>query len=62
MTYTVVLRFDPAGACLRILHDDSEPLPGGEGVRYRLVAQTDDQDEAVAVADLLRRRINAGEL
>lgn len=47
---------------LRILHDDSEPLPGGNAVRYRLVAETDDQSEAVAVADLLRRRINGGEL
>jgi hypothetical protein len=37
MTYAVVLRFDPAGPCLRILHDDSPPLPGREGVRYPLL-------------------------
>jgi hypothetical protein len=62
MIYAVVLRFDPAGTCLRILHDDSEPLTGGDGVRYRLVAETDDHGEAARVADLLRQRIEAGQL
>lgn len=51
MLYTVVLR---------ILQDDPEPLTGGDGVRYRLVAETDDYGEAVRVADLLRRRIKSG--
>jgi hypothetical protein len=45
-----------------ILHDDSEPLTFGDGVRYRLVAETDDHDEAARVADLLRQRIEAGQL
>jgi hypothetical protein len=62
MTYTVLLRLDPAGACSVIVRDDAEPLPGGDGVRYRLVAETDDQAEAVRVADLLRRPINAGDI
>jgi hypothetical protein len=62
MRYAVVLRFDRTGTCPLILHNDSEPLTGGDEGRYRFVAETDDHAEAVAVADLLRRRINAGEL
>ena len=50
MTYAVVLRFDPTGTCLRILHDDSESLLAGEGVRYRFIAETGDHGEAVRVA------------
>jgi hypothetical protein len=60
MTYAVLLRFDSAGACVNIPREDDEPLMG-DGVRYRLVAQTDDHGEAVAVADLLHRRIAVGE-
>ncbi len=59
MTYTVLLRLDPAGACPVILRDDSEPLPGGEGVRCRLVAETDDDMEAARVAELLWHRCAA---
>ena len=62
MTYAVILRLDPAGSTPLILRDDSKELPVADGVRYRLVAQADDYGEAVAVADLLRRRINAEEL
>jgi hypothetical protein len=62
MPYAVLLRLDAAGACPVILRDDSEPLTGGEGVRYRFVAETDDQVEAVQVADLLQRRMTAGEV
>ena len=61
MTYAVMLRFDPVGVCVNIVREGSEPLLGGDRVRYRLVAETDDHGEAVAVADLLRRRIDAGE-
>jgi len=61
MLYTVVLRFDPAATCPRILHGDSQPLAGGDGVRYRLVAQTDGPGEALRVADQLWRRINPGQ-
>lgn len=39
-------RLDPAGACPVILREDSKPLTGGEGVRWRLVAETDDHAEA----------------
>ena len=62
MTWAAILRFDPAGVCVNILRDDAEPLPRGDGVRYRLVAQTDDHGEAIRVAELLKRRCDAGEL
>jgi hypothetical protein len=62
MPCAVLLRIDPAGACPLILRDDSEPLTGGDGVRHRFVAETNDHVEAVQVADLLQRRINAGEM
>ena len=61
MTYAVVLCVESVGASPMVLPDDSEALIDGDGVRYRLVAQTDDHAEAVRVADLLRRQLNAGE-
>jgi hypothetical protein len=57
MTYAVALRFGPAGTHVHILHDNSEPLPGGNVVRYRLEAQTDDHGEAVKVVEPLNRRL-----
>jgi hypothetical protein len=62
MIWAAILRFDPAAVCVNILRDDAEPLPGGDGVRYRLVAQTDDHGEAIRVAQLLKRHRDAGEL
>jgi hypothetical protein len=56
MAYAVLLRLDMAGALPVILHDDDGPLPPEEGVRWRFVAQTDDHDEAVRIAELLRNR------
>lgn len=43
---------EPGGARPEILRDDSEPPSGKEGVRYRLVAETEDEDETVRVAGL----------
>jgi hypothetical protein len=62
MTGAAILRSDPAGVCVNILRGDAEPRPGGDGVRYRLVARTDDHGEAIRVAELLRRRCDAGQL
>jgi len=62
MAYAVILCFDSAGASPLILHDDDEALLGGDGVRFRLVAETDDHGEAVRVAEQLRRQIAAGEV
>jgi hypothetical protein len=45
-----------------ILRDDSEPLSGGDGVRYRFIAETDDRGEAIRVADSLERQCAAGEI
>jgi hypothetical protein len=45
-----------------ILRDDSEPLIGGTGVRYRFIGQTSDFGEAVRMAESLRRRCAAGEI
>ena len=58
--YTVLLRLDSAGACPVILSEDSEPLSGEEGVRYRFVAQTDDHGEGIRVGELLGRWCDAG--
>ena len=62
MTYAVLIRFDPAGACPFIVREDSESLPGGEDVRYRLVAETDDYGCAIRVADEILRKCRAGEV
>jgi hypothetical protein len=62
MRFWIVLRIDSAGACPLILSDDSAPLTRMEGVRYRLVAQTDDHGDAVRVTELLQRRCQSGEL
>ena len=61
VVYTVALRFDAAGTSLCILHD-KERLPVLDGVRYQLVARTEDPGEALAVMDLLQKQIDAGEL
>jgi hypothetical protein len=45
-----------------IVSDDSEPLANEDGVRYRLVAVAADREEAARIAEVLRRRIEAGEL
>jgi hypothetical protein len=50
MPYAVGLRLDPAGVCPLILTEDSEPLPGGDDVRYRFVTELDDLAEAARLA------------
>lgn len=51
MTYdvTLILRTTPACAYGDILRED-EPLSGGDGVRHRLVCETDDAEQAERAA------------
>jgi hypothetical protein len=60
VAYSVVLIFTPSGASVGLRNDETDTLPI-EGVSYRVVAESDDPDEAAAVVDLLRRRVDAGE-
>jgi hypothetical protein len=60
--YAVVIRFDSAGASALIIRQDSEPLPGGDGVRYRLITETDDRAYALRVAYELERKCRAGDI
>lgn len=62
MAYAVLLRFDPDGTRPLIVGDDSAPLAAEDGVRYRLVAVAADREEAARIAEVLRRRIETGEL
>jgi hypothetical protein len=59
MTYRVILRTDPARACVDIMRED-EPLSGGDGVRYRLVLETADAAEAEQAAAPLRELLARG--
>ena len=61
MAYTVILRLSPARAAVHVLLDH-EVLQGGDGVRFRLVCQTDDAQEAERAASLVRERILTGDL
>jgi hypothetical protein len=58
--YVVLLRLDSTGSCPVLRGGDALPVDGEIGVRYRFVAQTDDYGEAVAVVELLRRRLQEG--
>jgi hypothetical protein len=51
MSYAVLIRIDPEGECVVMVGDDAEPLPGGDGVRYRFVAEVATGAEAVQIAD-----------
>lgn len=62
MLHAVIIRTDQTGSTAFIHREDSAPLEGEAGVRYRLVSETDDHGEAVRVVDVLQRRIRAGEL
>jgi hypothetical protein len=55
MTYLVVLRYDDAGTCPVILREDDH-LFSSDGVRWRLVAHTDDPELAARIVEQLRRR------
>ena len=56
---TLALRADPVRACVDVMRED-QPLPGGDGVRYRLVCETDDADQAEQAAAPLRERLAQG--
>jgi hypothetical protein len=61
MTYTVLVRIDAAGRETPVvLDEDCLPVVGEDGVRFRLVAETDDELEAFRVAHLIRERCRAG--
>jgi hypothetical protein len=47
MQYTVLVRIDAAGEC-PVLVRDGEELLTSEGVRWRLVGDTDDYGKAIA--------------
>jgi hypothetical protein len=55
MSYLIVLRYDTEGTCPLVLRED-ETLVSSDGVRWRLVAQTDDADLAARIVDQLRTR------
>jgi hypothetical protein len=57
MRYAVIVRFDQTGSTAFTRREDSAPLEGEAGVRYRLVAETEDHGEAVLVADLEQQRV-----
>ena len=59
MTYFVILRTHAARACVDILRE-GEPFPGGDGVRYRLVLETDDAEQAEQAAAPLPERLAEG--
>ena len=58
MTYLVVLRYDEAGTCPVILREDDH-LFSSDGVRWRLVAHTDDPELAARIVEQLRNRREA---
>ena len=58
MTYLVVLRYDEAGTCPVILREDDH-LFSSDGVRWRLVAHTDDPVLAARIVEQLRERKHA---
>jgi len=55
MSYLIVLRYDAEGTSPLVLRED-EQLVASDGVRWRLVAQTDDADLAARIVDQLRTR------
>lgn len=54
MRYAVIIRLDQTGSTAFIHREDSAPLEGEDGVRYRLVAETDDHGDAVRITDLMQ--------
>jgi hypothetical protein len=61
MAYCLLLRFDSTGPRPVLLRED-EPLTGGDGVRYRFIAETETLAEANEIQQQLYRRIEAREL
>jgi hypothetical protein len=62
MAYCLLLRFDSAGPCPVLLRDDEQVTGGGDGVRYRFIAQTESWEEADAIMAELYQKIAAREL
>jgi hypothetical protein len=56
----VVVGTDAVGSFVMLLRDEDKLL-GGDGVRFRLALQTEDQTEVATVADQEHRRIRAGQ-
>jgi hypothetical protein len=54
--FWVYVGTDPVGQFVNILRDEDELL-GGDDVRFRLVLQTEDQGEAIRVAEQEKQRI-----
>jgi hypothetical protein len=55
MSYLIVLRYDAEGTSPIVVRED-EALVASDGVRWRLVAQTDDADLAARIVEQLRTR------
>lgn len=55
--FTVMLRIDGAGRCPVLVHEGEE-LMTEEGVRWRLIAQTDDYDEAIWLMTVLHEMVD----
>ena len=55
--FWVVVATDWAGSIVEVLADD-DSLPGGEW-RYRTIAETQDYDRALRIADQEPRRLDA---
>ena len=63
MTYAVLLRIDAAGEWPVVAGPDTDLSVASEkGVRWRLVAQTDDVAEAYRLHELLREQRESGRL
>ena len=55
--FTVMLRIDGTGRC-PVLVREGEELMTEEGVRWRLIAQTDDYDEAIWLMTVLHEMVD----
>ena len=60
MSYAVLLLLDGTLACPMILGDGCGPLPGGDSLRYRFVAQTQSLAQALRLADMLQPVLSGG--
>jgi hypothetical protein len=61
MTYSVLVRIDPAGECPVLVRDTDDALPGGDGGRYRAVGETGDYDQAARWVEAEHARIVAAQ-
>jgi hypothetical protein len=61
MPYTVLVRFDSAGAC-PVIAENHPDLHSGGGVRWRYIAQVAEAADAARLVDNVRDQIDAGEI